>query len=97
MDWLLTPAGLLGCYLLLINLLALCLMGWDKRQSKRPHARRIPERRLFAAALLGGSIGSIAGMFLFHHKTRHWYFRYGLPAILLLQAAIAWLLWRHLG
>ena len=94
MSHLLTPAGLLVCYLLLINAAAFCLMGWDKRQSKRPHARRIPERRLFAAALLGGSMGAAAGMFFFHHKTRHWYFRCGLPAIVLLHAALAWLLWR---
>nr|MCR4865742.1 DUF1294 domain-containing protein [Lachnospiraceae bacterium] len=40
---------------------------------------------LFMIAIIGGSIGSIIGMHLFHHKTRHWYFLFGMPAILLLQ------------
>ena len=93
MKWLLTPGGLLLLYLLLVNLTAFCLMGWDKRQSKRPDARRVPEKRLFAAALLGGSAGAVAGMFRFRHKTRHWYFRLGLPLILLAQAARAVFLW----
>lgn len=81
----------LAYYLILINLIALALMGADKRRARR-HRWRIPERTLFAAALLGGSAGAVAGMCLFHHKTRHWYFRYGLPAILLAQAALGvWL------
>lgn len=92
-EYLLTPAGLAICYLLVINLIAFFMMGWDKRQSKREGARRTPEKRLFLAALLGGSIGAIAGMFHFHHKTRHWYFRYGLPAILILQLAAAGGIW----
>lgn len=92
-EYLLTPTGLAVCYLLLINLIAFGMMGWDKRQSKRERARRTPEKRLFLAALLGGSIGAIAGMFHFHHKTRHWYFRYGLPAILVLQLAAAGGIW----
>ena len=46
----------------------------------------------FVLALLGGTLGAIAGMYAFRHKTRHWYFRYGLPAILLAQIALAlWL------
>ena len=43
-------------------------------------------------ALIGGSVGAIAGMWLFHHKTRHWYFVLGLPAILALQIGAAWLI-----
>lgn len=75
--------------LLWVPALSLCsfaLMGWDKRQAKRD-GWRVPERTLFLSALLGGSPGAVLGMFFFRHKTRHWYFRYGLPAILLLQAA----------
>ena len=79
-------------FLLLINLLAFCAMGLDKRKAKRSGARRIPERTLFLLALAGGSPGAIGGMFLFRHKTRHWYFRWGLPAILLLQLAVLFLL-----
>ena len=92
-EFLLTPAGLAICYLIIANLTAFCMMGWDKRQSKRAGARRTPEKRLFLAAVLGGSIGAIVGMFHFHHKTRHWYFRCGLPAILIVQLAAAAGIW----
>ena len=93
-EYLLTPMGLAVCYLLLINLIAFCMMGWDKRQSKREGAWRTPEKRLFLAALLGGSIGAIAGMYLCRHKTRHWYFVLGMPLILACQLAAAWWLLR---
>ena len=59
-------------------------MGIDKRKAVK-HAFRIPESTLFIVALIGGSLGSLLGMYVFHHKTRHWYFVYGMPAILLLQ------------
>jgi len=82
-----------GFYLLAVNLAAFCLMGADKRRARRGEWR-IRERTLFLCALLGGSVGSILGMWLFHHKTRHWYFLLGLPAILFAQLAAVWLL-RH--
>lgn len=85
---------LLG-YLVLINFAAFILMGVDKRRAKREGARRVPEKRLFLAALLGGSLGAILGMRVFHHKTRHWYFTWGMPAILLAQVALGvFLLWQ---
>ncbi len=62
-------------------------MGIDKRKAQR-RAFRIPEETLFGVAIIGGTIGSILGMFLFHHKTRHWYFKFGLPIILVIQIAI---------
>lgn len=71
-------------YLLIINFYAFSLMGIDKQRAIR-HKWRISEKNLFLSALLGGSIGSIFGMYLFHHKTKHWYFVYGIPAILLCQ------------
>ena len=75
------------------NLLAFALMGLDKRRARRG-AWRISEQTLFLAALLGGALGGTAGMHLFHHKTRHWYFRFGFPILLLLQLlAAGWLLW----
>ena len=74
------------CYLILANLAALLLMGLDKSRARR-HRWRIPERTLFLSAVLGGSAGAIAGMWLFRHKTRHWYFVLGMPAILALQVA----------
>ncbi|WP_295217742.1 DUF1294 domain-containing protein [Ruminococcus sp.] len=71
-------------YLLLVSTIAFCLMGVDKRRAKR-QAWRIPEKTLLLVTLLGGGIGGTLGMWCFHHKTRHWYFRYGFPLIALLQ------------
>lgn len=82
------------CYVLAVSLVAFVQMGWDKRQAVKG-GWRVRERTLLLTAALGGSPGAILGMRLFRHKTRHWYFRYGLPAILLAQAALAvWLLLR---
>ena len=76
-------------YLAAINLITFCVYGADKRRAKIPGARRVPEKTLFALALLLGSPGALLGMQVFRHKTRHWYFRFGIPAILLAQAAAA--------
>ena len=78
-------------YLAAINLVTFLVYGIDKLRAKRG-AWRIPEKTLFVLPLLGGSVGAIAGMRVFHHKTKHWYFKYGLPLILLLQIAlVVWL------
>ena len=74
-------------YLAAINFISFVIMGVDKYKARK-RAWRIPESTLFVLALIGGSIGSIAGMHLFHHKTRHWYFLYGMPAILIVQVLI---------
>ena len=82
---------LLGLYLLVVNLVAFFLMGMDKHRAQRGK-RRVPERTLFFPAVLGGALGGTLGMRLFHHKTRHWYFRWGYPLLLSLQlAALGWL------
>lgn len=73
-------------YLIVMNITGFSIMGIDKQRAKR-HAFRIPEKVLFLASILGGSIGTWAGMYVFRHKTRHWYFVVGMPAILLLQMA----------
>lgn len=78
---------LLSAYFISVNLLGFALMGIDKHKAKK-RAFRIPEATLFLIALIGGSIGSIIGMHAFRHKTRHWYFVYGMPFILLLQIAL---------
>lgn len=81
-------------YLIAVNVLAFVLMGVDKRRAKQ-NAWRIPEKTLFLLAILGGALGGVAGMRLFHHKTRHWYFKYGFPLLLILQLAGAgWCAWR---
>ena len=74
---------LLG-YFIIMNLIGFSLMGIDKNRAKK-RSFRIPEATLFIVAIIGGSIGSIIGMYAFRHKTRHWYFVYGMPFILLLQ------------
>ena len=74
-------------YLLLINLAGFVMMGIDKNRAKRG-AWRIPEKTLFTCALLGGSLGTTLGMSMFRHKTRHWYFKYGMPLILVVQVVL---------
>ena len=74
-------------YVIIVNLIGFFLMGIDKRKAIK-RAFRIPEATLFLIAVLGGSIGSILGMYTFRHKTRHWYFVYGMPFILILQIAL---------
>lgn len=80
-------------YLAAINLITFFVYGADKRRAKIQGARRVPEKTLFALALLFGSAGALLGMRVFHHKTRHWYFRFGIPVILLVQSAAAVLLY----
>ena len=85
---------ILGLYLLIVNMVGFVLMGVDKRRARRDQWR-ISEKTLFLPPLLGGAVGAILGMRVFHHKTRHWYFRYGLPALLALQLGLAgWLSWK---
>lgn len=78
-------------YLIIINLAGFVSMFVDKRRAIK-NKWRIPEKTLFLFAILGGSIGSIAGMHLFRHKTKHWYFLYGMPTILIVQIILAVLL-----
>ena len=84
----------LAFWVLFWSILDFILMGVDKWKAK--HDRwRVPEKTFFLVAVLGGSLGAILGMYAFHHKTRHWYFKWGLPAILLAQIALGgWLYWR---
>ena len=89
-------SALLIC-LALINVVTFFVYGDDKRRAKRPGARRIPEKTLLLLAALGGSPGALAGMRVFHHKTRHWYFKFGIPAILLLQLAAGGAAWWYWG
>ncbi len=74
-------------YLIVINIIGIALMGADKSKAKKG-AWRIPEKTLFLVSLIGGSIGTWAGMYLFRHKTKHWYFVIGMPLILIIQIVI---------
>lgn len=75
---------IIATYLIVINIVAFSLMGIDKSKAKRK-VWRIPEKTLFLSASIGGSVGAIIGMYFFHHKTRHWYFKLGMPVILIIQ------------
>ena len=78
---------LLLVYFVSVNLIGFAFMGIDKYKAKK-RAFRIPEATLFIIAIIGGSIGSLLGMYAFRHKTRHRSFVYGMPFILLVQLAL---------
>ncbi len=70
----------------IMSVIAFILMGVDKSRAKKGKWR-IPEKTLFLPVVLGGGLGGILGMYLFRHKTKHWYFAIGFPAIFILEAA----------
>lgn len=79
-------------YLLCVNLAGFIMMLSDKRRAVKDK-RRIRESTLFWTAILGGSIGALAGMLCFRHKTKHKSFVIGIPAILIIQLALViWLI-----
>ena len=78
-------------YLIALNIVTFFIYGidkWKARQAKR----RIREAALLGLAVLGGSIGALLGMKIWHHKTMHKKFKYGLPLILLVQIALIYLI-----
>ena len=89
-DW-------LGVYLLIVNVAAFATYGADKRRAKQGRWR-VPEKTLFLLAIVGGSVGALLGMRVFHHKTLHRSFRIGVPVILILQILVPvglWVYWRY--
>ena len=88
------PRLLLPVWLALMSLVLFIVMGADKRRAKKG-LWRVPEKRLFWLALLGGAAGGVLGMRVFRHKTKHWTFVWGFPALALAQLALlVWLFWR---
>ena len=77
----------ISMYLLIINVIGLLVVKSDKQRAVNGEYR-ISEKSLFMAAILGGSIGTTAGMYEYRHKTKHWYFKLGMPFILFLQILI---------
>lgn len=82
-------------YFITINIIGFALMGIDKKRAIRG-AWRISEASLFLTALLGGALGCTLGMRHFRHKTKHWYFKYGMPAIFAVQFLLFLLLFQSL-
>ena len=74
-------------YLVVINIIGFFAMGLDKAKA-RAKAWRIPEKTLLTLAVIGGSLGIWSGMELFRHKTKHWYFKYGVPAIFVVEVIL---------
>ena len=83
----------LSLYIIVISFITFIIFGVDKKRARR-HEWRISEKVLFALAIIGGSIGAIISMIAFHHKTKKWYFRIGMPVILAVQIAVVWALFR---
>ncbi|MDO4956546.1 MAG: DUF1294 domain-containing protein [Bacteroidales bacterium] len=80
-------------YLAAITLFTFIVYGIDKRRAKKGRWR-IPESTLLLLAVIGGSIGAYLGMKVWHHKTRHKKFKYGVPAIIVVQ--VVWVVFKGL-
>lgn len=76
-------------YLLAMTIIGFITMKIDKCKAIH-HRYRISEKLIFTIALMGGSLGVWMGMYLFHHKTKHWYFVMGIPLIIFIQFIIAY-------
>lgn len=79
-------------YLVVVNLIGFATMGIDKYKAKNMKWR-IPEKTFFLITLFGGGIGTIAGMYVFRHKTKKKYFTVGLPAIAIVEVVCVLYLW----
>ena len=79
-------------YMLVLGFIAFSVCGFDKLMAVKGK-RRVPEKRLFALAALGGSLGLLLGMRVFRHKTRHKSFTVGVPLIIVLQPAAVFAVW----
>lgn len=92
-----SPWGLLAAWLLAINFISFLVFGVDKWKAKQKEhhesIRRVPEKTLFLLSAAGGSAGALLGMKVFHHKTLHKTFRFGIPALLLLQFIVVTGIW----
>ncbi len=84
---------IIAYYLMAVNMVGFLFMGIDKWKAKK-RAWRIPEATLLLISALGGAVGSLVGMHLFHHKTRHWYFLYGIPAMLAVHILLGLFIWK---
>lgn len=83
--------GVLAIYLAVVNIVTFIAFVWDKHVAKNGNNpnRRLPEARLLALCLIGGSIGGLVAMYVVRHKTAKWYFTWGLPFFIVLDTAVA--------
>lgn len=79
----------------IINIIGFIIAAVDKHRARRK-MWRVPEKTFFILALLGGCPGVYTGLLVFRHKTRHWYFMFGIPAIFILQIFMVYYLYRNL-
>ena len=86
-----TVRVILAAYLGIMTVVGFAIMGIDKRKAEK-HQWRIPEKVLFLVQILGGAMGGTIGMYTFRHKTKHWYFVIGFPAIALVWIAVLFLI-----
>lgn len=83
-------------WLIVINIITFAVFGIDKKKAIDGKFR-IKELTLFVLSLLGGSLGGLIAMHTFHHKTRKWYFKFGIPLILVAWVAmIVWLVYKNI-
>lgn len=85
--------NIVASYIIIINVIAFILMGIDKRKAIK-HKWRVSEKTLWITAIIGGSVGSIIGMRMFSHKTKHRQFTVGMPFILIIQVVALFFLLR---
>ncbi len=85
--------SLLTLYIIVMTVVTFIVCAVDKFSAKK-QLRRVPEKTLFLLSALGGSVGMYAGMLTFRHKTQHWYFKYGIPAIIIVQVAVMFFIYR---
>lgn len=78
---------ILMIYLVAVNIIGIAMMGIDKRKSRR-HEWRISEKSIFIVAAIGGGLGVLLGMSVFHHKTKHLKFTLGIPVLILCNIAM---------
>jgi len=86
----------LVAFFAIVNALAFVIMLWDKMQSRKKGAERISEGMLFFMATIFGSVGVLAGMFAFRHKTQKWYFLLGIPMLILENCALLYLIYEKI-
>ncbi len=96
-GWKLDRLKILGLYLVAINVVTFAVFVWDKHVAATGNdpSRRIPEARLLALSLVGGAVGGLLAMYAVRHKTRKWYFVWGLPLFLALHIVVV--LYAHMG